>query len=135
MITYKNSLEGIDSNQLKGFFVGWKNPPSAKTHLDLLRNSFKVVLAVDDKTKSIVGFITAISDRILSAYIPFLEVLLEYQNQGIGSELMRRMIKELGGLYMIDLTCDSEFVEFYKRFGMEKAVGMILRNYDKQSGK
>ena len=38
------------------------------------------------------GFITATSDGALSAAIRLLEVLEAYQGQGIGSELLRRML-------------------------------------------
>ncbi|KGA99085.1 acetyltransferase [Alkalihalobacillus alcalophilus ATCC 27647 = CGMCC 1.3604] len=131
---YKNCLEGITANTLKGFFDGWLNPPNAQTHLKLLENSSKVIVAVDDNTNQVVGFITAISDGVLSAYIPFLEVLPEYKNKGIGYELVKRMLKELDHIYMIDLCCDDELVPYYENFNMKKSNGMILRNYEVQSG-
>ena len=84
MIEYLNETEVITPAQLRGFFVGWPNPPTPETHLRLLRNSNAVVLAVDTATGQVVGFITAITDSVLAAYIPFLEVLPAYQHQGIG---------------------------------------------------
>jgi predicted N-acetyltransferase YhbS len=66
----------------------------------------------------VVGFITAISDGVLSAYIPLLEVLKPYQGQGIGGRLVQRMLDQLNGYYMIDLLCDPELESFYARFGM-----------------
>jgi ribosomal protein S18 acetylase RimI-like enzyme len=72
---------------------------------------------------------------VLSAYIPFLEVLPEYQNQGIGKELVNRMLKELDEIYMVDLICDKDLQPFYEKVGMLKAAGMIVRNYEMQSGK
>jgi len=134
MISYIDSIENIIQDQLKGFFVGWTNPPSPKTHLRLLANSDKVVLAIDDKSSNVVGFITAISDDVLSAYIPFLEVLPDYQCRGIGQELCRRMLGKLSGLYMVDLLCDTQLQPFYTHFGMKSATGMMKRNYERQSG-
>ncbi|WP_339149893.1 MULTISPECIES: GNAT family N-acetyltransferase [unclassified Sutcliffiella] len=131
---YKNSLDGISSDMLKGFFVNWPNPPKLETHLKLLKNSSKVVIGLDDNTDQVIGFITAISDGVLSAYIPLLEVLPEYKNKGIGKELVNRMLKELDDIYMIDLCCDDDLVPYYDKFGMIKTNGMILRNYKKQSG-
>jgi len=84
MIRYVYTSEGITPEQLQEFFEGWPDPPSPETHLRLLTNSDEVVLAVDDDSGAVVGFITAISDRVLSAYIPFLEVLPEYRGRGIG---------------------------------------------------
>lgn len=69
---YKYNLDDISSDMLSGFFVDWPNPLSQQTHLKLLENSSKVVIAVDEQSKHVVGFITAISDGVLSAYIPFL---------------------------------------------------------------
>ncbi|MFE7062004.1 GNAT family N-acetyltransferase [Sutcliffiella sp. NPDC057660] len=132
---YTNSTDEITADMLKGFFVGWPKPPNTETHLKLLKNSSKVVLALDDDADQVIGFITAISDGVLSAYIPFLEVLPEYKNQGIGQELVKRMLKELDHIYMIDLCCDDDVVPFYDKFGMIKSNGMLVRNYQWQSGK
>ncbi len=134
MITYTDSLEGITVERLRGFFVGWTHPPTPEVHLRLLENSAHVVLALDDKTQQVVGFINAVSDNVLSAYIPLLEVLPEYQGRGIGSELVRRMLAKLSSLYMVDLICDKDLEAFYARFGMTAGFGMIIRNFDKQSG-
>ena len=89
---------------------------------------------MEEESGRIAGFITAISDGVLSAYIPHLEVLPSYQGQGIGTELVRRMLEKLSGLYMIDLLCDPEVQPFYARCGMKPATGMMIRNYDRQSG-
>ena len=134
MINYTFTTEGISPEQLKGFFDGWLNPVSPETHLRLLRNSDEIVLAIDRETKRVVGFITAITDHVLSAYIPLLEVLPEYRGQGIGKELVDSMLARLGDLYMVDLICDQELQAFYAKRGMREATGMIMRNYDNQSG-
>ncbi|WP_188455961.1 GNAT family N-acetyltransferase [Virgibacillus oceani] len=132
---YKNTVEGIESSQLQGFFAGWPNPPSPEIHLQLLKQSTKRIIAIEESSNQVVGFITAISDTILSAYIPFLEVLPSYQNKGIGKRLVRMMLDELDGIYMIDLMCDKELQPYYQHFGMIKANGMIVRNYSAQAGK
>jgi ribosomal protein S18 acetylase RimI-like enzyme len=134
MIAYKDSVEDTTPDQLAGFFVGWPNPPVPETHLRLLLNSDHVVLAIDEETENVIGFITAVSDGVLSAYIPCLEVLPAFQGRGIGSELVRRMLAKLRGFYMVDLMCDPELQPFYARFGMAPYSGMIVRNYEQQSG-
>jgi len=133
-LIYKNSLDGISSDMLNGFFVDWPNPPNPQTHLKLLKHSNKVVIALDDNTNQVVGFITAISDGVLSAYIPFLEVLPDYKNKGIGKELVKQMLKELDDIYMVDLCCEDGLVPYYEKFGMIKVNGMVVRNYEMQSG-
>ena len=81
-----------------------------------------------------VGYITAITDGVLAAYIPHLEVLPAYKGQGIGTELVRRIFDQLQHIYMIDLICDPDVQPFYDRLGMMRYTGMIERNYDRQSG-
>ena len=127
MIDYFDSLDGIESRQLEGFFVGWPYPPSPETHLRLLRGSDHVVLAIAVESGQVVGFVTALTDGVLSSFIPLLEVLPDFQGQGIGQELMTRMLDRLGHLPNVDLLCDPDVVPFYERFGMKPAVGMILR--------
>ena len=134
MISFTDSVEGITPDRLDGFFAGWPNPPSPETHLKLLVNSDHLVLAVDDETRNVVGFVTAISDGVLAAFIPLLEVLPAYQGQGIGTELMRRMLEKLSGLYAIDLTCDPDLQRFYERLGMKPSRGMTIRSHERQSG-
>ncbi|MBA3870256.1 MAG: GNAT family N-acetyltransferase [Anaerolineae bacterium] len=131
---YTDSLDGMNADKLNGFFVGWSNPPTPETHLRILQGSSHIVLALDDKTGQVVGFITAISDGVSAAYIPHLEVLPTHQQHGIGSELVKRMFDALRHIYMIDLTCDPELQPFYERFGMRPLTAMIIRNYDRQSG-
>ncbi len=133
MIKYSGNLEELDTMNLDGFFVDWPNPPSNQTFIKILKNSYKVILA--QKDNRLVGFITAISDGILSAYIPLLEVIPDYQGQGIGKELIQRMQNELSDLYMIDLLCDEELIPYYEKLGMSKAKGVCVRNYENQAGK
>jgi GNAT superfamily N-acetyltransferase len=134
-ISYSESLDGLTPDHLRGgFFEHWASHPTPETHVRLLRGSDHVVLALDDDTGHVVGFITAISDGVLAAYIPFLEVLPAYRECGIGGELLRRMRARLSDLYMVDLLCDEHLQPWYSRFGMLPATGMMARNYARQSG-
>lgn len=133
-VRYEEDAARVTPAALQGFFVGWPNPPSAHAHWRILQQSAHVVLAIDEERQAVVGFITAISDGVLCAYIPLLEVLPEYQGHGIGRELVRRMLERLRHLYMVDLLCDPDLQVFYARAGMQPATGMLLRNYDRQSG-
>jgi ribosomal protein S18 acetylase RimI-like enzyme len=132
MIQYRQHLENITPENLGGFFGGWLSAPTPAKHLEILRGSSHVCLALDGER--VVGFITAISDGILAAYIPLLEVLPEFQSQGIGRELLRQMLEMLSSFYMIDLLCDEEMQGFYAKSGMLEGQGMLIRNYKRQSG-
>ena len=121
MIKYTDSADSLSVQQLPpGFFQGWPNPPSRETHLRLLRESDAVVLALEAGSGAVVGFITGISDGVLAAYIPLLEVLPAYRGRGIGKELVRRMLDRLGHLYMVDLLCLPDLQPFYRSLGMQR---------------
>jgi GNAT superfamily N-acetyltransferase len=136
VIEFATNLAGVSADQLQGpFFVGWPNPPDRDTHLRILRGSDHVVLAIQEPERQVVGFITAITDGILSAFIPLLEVVPDYQGRGIGSDLVRRMLDEIGDLYAVDAMADSELHPFYEHLGLHSAPGVALRNYDRQSGR
>ncbi len=133
-IRYKSVCKGITPANLKGFFVGWPKKPSPAALLKILKKSSYVFLAVDAKSKNIIGLISPVSDKTLSAYIPLLEVLPEYRGKGIGKELIRRMLGRLKKYYMIDLLCDPGLRKFYESAGMKPSLGMRVRNYKRQAG-
>jgi GNAT superfamily N-acetyltransferase len=134
MISYTTSLEGITPDKLTGFFIGWQHPPSAETHWRLLQNSSHVVLALDNESGRVAGFVTANCDHVLSATVPFLEVLPQFQGHGIGEELVRRILEAIGDLYIVDFVCHPNMQPFYTRLGMRPSSGMMRRNLKRQSG-
>lgn len=135
MIAYKRYDEKTKEIPFaKGFFKGWPNPPSRETLRRILTNSYRVFVAVDQEKNEIIGFINAISDGILSCYIPLLEVVEENRSKEVGQELAKHMLNELQDFYMVDLTCDNEKQSFYEELGMFKSFGMVQRNFHNQQG-
>ncbi len=132
-VTYTTSHEGVEPADLEGFFQGWEKAPTTATHLRILQGSDHVVLARNGR--EVVGFITAITDGVLTAYIPLLEVKPDYRNQGIGRQLVEQMMEELKEYYSINLTCDPELRAFYTELGMRALTAMAHRNYDFQQGR
>jgi ribosomal protein S18 acetylase RimI-like enzyme len=132
-IMFRSDLEGIKAEHLVDFFVGWPDPPTPQRHLEVLAASHGIEIAVDESTGHVVGFINAISDGLLTAYIPLLEVLPEYQGRGIARVLIDHLLARYRDLYMIDLCCDEEVVPIYEPRGFKQSIGMVLRNYDRQS--
>lgn len=126
-VVYESDVTGVDASDLAGFFADWPSPPTPERHLEILRGSDYVLLAREGEGGRVIGFATAISDGVLSAFIPLLEVLPERRGQGIGTELVRRLLAELEDFYMVDLVCDPELETFYRRFEMELLSGMGLR--------
>src|SRR5215204_1603892 len=126
-IRYVDSLETVEPARLQGFFVGWRHPFPPDAHLRMLVGSDRVVLAIDAETTMVVGFVAALTDGVQGAFITLLEVLPSYQQQGIGHELMTRMLERLGEIQTIELMCDPELAPFYARLGMTPTSGMVLR--------
>lgn len=62
---FRTSLDGLSPADLHGFFVDWPNPPTADTLYRILQRSH--------------CFVQAISDGVLSASIPLLEVRPAWQ--------------------------------------------------------
>ena len=131
-IRYINSAETIEPTQLSGFFVDWSNHPSTNRHLEILRASHGVELALDTSTNQVVGFINVISDGIFTGYIPLLEVLPEFQGQGIGKKLIDHITARYENLYMLDVCCDESVEQLYASKEFVKVSGMVHRNYNRQ---
>jgi ribosomal protein S18 acetylase RimI-like enzyme len=127
MIRYVDSLDGITPEQIQGFFVGWQHPFPPEQHLRMLAGSDLAQVAIDVETNRVVGFVAALTDGVQGAFITLLEVLPDYQGQGIGQALMEQMLERLSHIQTIELMCDADLVPFYQRFGMKPTTGMVLR--------
>ena len=132
-ISFTGSVAGVDAKDLRGFFDGWPDTPSPEKCLEMLGGSDHVVLALDEKSGSVVGFVAAISDGVFCAFVPSLQVLPAYGGRGIGSEMFRRMLERLDDHYVVSLTCDPNLQPFYERFGMRPSGGMLLLNRDRRA--
>ncbi len=129
MIIYEENLIGIAESRIKGFCARWKDPLPPEKLLEILQSSYKTVLAIDDETNNVIGFVNALSDKIQFAFIPMIEVLPDYRNKGIGTTLMRTILSSLKHIDCIDLTCDPGVQSFYEGHGMLKSSGMVIRRY------
>ena len=128
MIYYTDDLASVREDMLYGFFIGWPGRPSARQHLAVLRGSYRSVVAIDEAAGRVAGFVNMLSDGVLTAFIPWLEVLPGYQGQGVGGELMRRILDGTDRFYSVDLVCDAALVPYYARFGMLSASSALLRH-------
>lgn len=71
--------------------------------------------------RRLVGLCNAISDGYLVVYYPHLLVLPEYQGQGIGTELVRRLMARYAGFHQHMLVADGRALDFYRKCGFERA--------------
>ncbi len=134
MIEYKLYSKQLEQLEIAdGFFEGWPNCPDKATHRKILENSYKSIVAIANQ--QIIGFINIVSDGVLCAYFPLLEVIPAYHKQGIGKKLVTMALAETKDLYMIDLSCDDDVVAFYKKLSFHQSNSMFIRNYQQQAGK
>ncbi|SDN68513.1 Acetyltransferase (GNAT) domain-containing protein [Actinomyces ruminicola] len=125
-LTYLTGRGSVAPDQIEGMFVGWPSPPSAAQLVAVMDGSYRRVWALDGDR--VVGYISAISDGVLNAFIPWLEVHPDYQGRGIGAELVRRLLAQLDDMYAVDLCCDPEMLPYYERLGFARLAGAGLRN-------
>lgn len=96
--------------------VGWNR--MARDLADpRLRNTFHLC-AFDGS--SLVGYAAVISNGVTDAYIQDVMVHPAYQRQGIGTQLMERILTRLqtDGLYMVSVIYGDEALRpFYEKFG------------------
>jgi ribosomal protein S18 acetylase RimI-like enzyme len=129
MIRYTDDLASVSEDMLgEEFFATWPRKPTPAQHLAVLRGSYRSVVAIDDADNRVAGFVNMLSDGVLTAFIPWLEVLPRYQDQGIGRELMRRILEGTERFYSVDLVCDEPLVPYYERLGMRGLSGAGLRH-------
>ena len=128
-IEYRNDKE-ISRYDLETLFqsVGWLSANYPERLVRAIRQSSTVVTAWDDG--KLVGLVNALDDGEMTAYIHYLLVHAEYQNQGIGTELLSRVKRIYQTyLYIIIIAENKQLVPFYLRAGFsvqEEAISMAV---------
>lgn len=111
--------------------ANWSSAQKPDRLLKALHHSHTVVTAWDDNI--MVGLGSAISDGFMVAYFPYLVVLPKYQRQGIGTEIVARLLEQYAGFHQLALIADGKAIDFYKHLGFEPAGGCkALWIYDGQ---
>ncbi len=123
MVTYSDLTDGLEASQLRGFYEDWPLV-DAEHHLRLLKSAPYVVVARFEQ--EIVGFGVAVTDGVLSAHIPFLEVRPDFRGQGIGREIARLLLMKID-LPQISVAGGTELREFFVEMGFSAKTMMIRR--------
>ncbi len=97
----------------------WSSADKPDELMNALKNSHTLVTAHDNG--NLIGLANAISDGFLMVYYPHMLVLPEYQGQGIGHLIMKKMQEKYRGFHMQMLTADGKAIDFYEKVGFEKA--------------
>jgi GNAT superfamily N-acetyltransferase len=98
---------------------GWSSAEKPTELRNALQNSHALVSAWAGE--ELVGLGNAISDGYLVVYYPHLLVHPDYQGQGIGTELIRRLMEKYRGFHQHMLVADGRAIEFYRKCGFSRA--------------
>jgi|HubBroStandDraft_5_1064220.scaffolds.fasta_scaffold283429_2 ribosomal protein S18 acetylase RimI-like enzyme len=127
MIEYRDTAppEGLDPLARLFDSVGWQSRTRDRERFaQMVRGSALNVFAYD--VENLVGYARAISDGAFSAYIGAVAVLPEYQRQGIGRGLVRRLLDGRDHLSFV-LHADPKKHLFYLRSGFSLSSEMFRR--------
>lgn len=109
--------------------VGWNGMEAC--YVNPLMTSYLHIACYDGE--KLIGYVDSVSNGVTDAYIQDLMVNPEYQERGIGTELMNRIIEMLKerSIYMISVIYgDAELAPFYKRFGFTQMFCGQMQMYD-----
>ena len=119
-ISYINTITVQDYNNLR-IAVGWGACKPDRVSMALERSDFLIAAQMNGKT---IGMARVIQDG-LQALVMDVMVLPEYQGQGIGKEMMKRVMRYLddvsqeGGMF-VNLMSAQGRESFYEQFGFER---------------
>ncbi|MDO4526294.1 MAG: GNAT family N-acetyltransferase, partial [Bacteroidales bacterium] len=122
MIQYREIHE-FDQKELQDLFlsVKWSSGHFPEKLVVAMRNFSTVYSALDgDK---LVGMICAMDDGIMNAYIHYLLVRPEYQDQAIGRRLVEMTRDHYKDYLRIVVVAYDEEMHFYEHCGFKKADG------------
>lgn len=101
--------------------VGWSNYTNNPAMLrQAYKNSLYVLAAyADDK---LVGILRVVGDGASVVFLQDLIVLPEFQRQGIGSQLMRRVMEKYANVYQLQLLTETseKNIAFYEYLGLKR---------------
>lgn len=84
-----------------------------------LLNSHTLITAWHNN--QLVGLGNALSDGHLVAYFPHLLVHPNYHRQGIGKEILQRLLAKYKGFHQCILVAKTQALPFYKKCGFKRA--------------
>ena len=121
VFSYKNDLP-LKEDLFELFFsTGWndKYRLTSENYFNAVKNSWYLLCAYD--VDVLVGFGRIISDGILHSLIVDLMILPEYQGQGVGKNILKRLTEKCisEGITDIKLFCAKGKSKFYLKNGFK----------------
>jgi ribosomal protein S18 acetylase RimI-like enzyme len=118
-ISFSHSIENVEWSRMKEIYrsVGWKNHDEEKIK-KIFQASSVVAIAYDEN--KITGFGRALSDGVFNAAIYDVVIDKEYQNKGIGQQIIENLLAQLDDISCVHLVSTAGNEEFYKKAGFRK---------------
>jgi ribosomal protein S18 acetylase RimI-like enzyme len=104
--------------------VGWTRPASEEALAEVLKAGPAVGAWNRDK---LVGFVRALSDGHLVAYVEDVMVHEGYRHSGVGRKLMVRLLEEIGSVAKVNLFCEAPVVRFYEGSGFRQTSYLLMQ--------
>ncbi len=97
----------------------------------MVKSSFAFVVA-KERNGHLVGMGRLISDGVSDAYLQDIVVLREFQNKGIGSRIVKKLLTicHENKITWIGIIAGPEKEFFYRRFGFAKMGGYTAMRYE-----
>lgn len=115
--------------------VGWANYIQNPEMLKAAYNhSLKIYGAYSGE--ELIGIIRVVGDGFSVVFIQDLLVFPEYQRQGIGTALLKKIMEEYNDVYQLHLLTDNteKTVAFYKNLGFVMDTDIDCRTFSKYYG-
>ncbi|WP_337051049.1 GNAT family N-acetyltransferase [Priestia megaterium] len=118
-ISLSNCIENVEWSRMKEIYhsVGWTNHNEEKIK-KVFQSSNVVAIAYDED--NIAGFGRALSDGVFNAAIYDVVVDEQYQNKGIGEQIIENLLAQLNDISCVHLVSTSGNEEFYRKAGFRK---------------
>ena len=119
-IIYKDTHD-FNEKELQELFlsVEWSSGYYPDKLVVAMKN-FKTVYTAWDNDK-LIGLICAMDDGIMTAYIHYLLVNPDYQNSGIGKQLVEKMKSKYKDYLRIVIVAYNDEIGFYESCGFKKS--------------
>ncbi|GIP53262.1 GNAT family N-acetyltransferase [Paenibacillus vini] len=128
-IVFNDSIKDLPSDQLHGLFmsVGWSD---GRETIEMLKcfnlpfkNSTLVISAWNDDR--LIGFVRVLSDKIFRSIIYDLAIDPEFQDQGIGRELIKRCVEHFPDSEWLVQTTEK-ISGYYEKIGFKRQNDVFL---------
>ena len=123
---YYDFDRSVKEADLEGLLSHWDFKPPPGTLLKMLQGSSIAIVVREASSPRVCGYVAALTDRSVCAYISALEVRPEYRKRGIGTVLLNRVTERLD-VYGTYLSCAAAMIPFYEAVGFKPVAGMSKR--------